>query len=89
MHLNADALLFQALASALQALLDDGERLFKLHARPQRARRDEAGQRAARLLWQPCVAPGGAGCTLQVILQLRSQLDPLVLSLLCSRQKFT
>lgn len=89
MHLNVNTLLFQALASALQALLDDGKRLFKLHARPQRARRDEAGQRAARLLWQPCVAPGGADCTLQVILQLRSQLDLLALSLLCNRQGLT
>ena len=65
-----------------QAALNDADRLFKLHAGAQRARRDEAGQRAERLPVQPGALLAAAQ-PLQVGLQLCN--EPVLAILTCQQ----
>ena len=82
-YLQVNTLSIEALVDMRQAALDDAERLLELDARAQRARCDEAGQRAQRLAVQPGALLAAAQ-PFQVGIQL---CDELVLAILTCQQK--
>ena len=84
-HLEVDTLGIKTLVDVRQAALNDADCLFKLHAGAQRARRDQAGQRAERLPVQPGAAQAAAQ-PLQVGLQLRNE---SALTVLTCKQKLS
>lgn len=81
-HLEVNTLSIKTLVDVPQAALDDADRLFKLHARAQRACCEEAGQRAHRLPVQPGALLAVAQ-PLQVGLQLCN--EPVLAILTCQQ----
>ena len=81
-HLEVDTLSIKALIDVRQAAFNDADCLLELHARAQRACRNEAGQRAERLPVQP-----GALLAIVQPLQVGLQLcnEPVLAILTCQQ----